>query len=449
MHVFQAVVTSSRATEALSTLVVGSDTNIITGNKLDTIEIKGPARAGFLPRQTTPYLTVSSIKTISGSEESLFVVGKNNKVTWGTNELHIREPVHVAEGGTLTLPEVIYIENGGTLDICGTLSSDTGNITMRDGGEMKISNPATTLNVKGFFVDYKGKLSASSRCSGSGKVTIQTTFFNKSDTFTLDTSHFTMDAAEEGELSKPGAALKNTTCKTSGKLELLRNQYCELATGTHNFKSITIHPGAELRLIGDTAGKKKTTINVETVNVMFQGKIAGAGKGYKTGGPGAGSSSGQGASHGGKGHGNTKAPYGNVKQPMAYGSNGQGATNTAKRGGGQVKIDASKSVTIDGEIDVSGQETASGGSVYIIGAELFGFGTIRADGGDSGGGGGRISVQADDTYEFTGTYSAKGGTDSSGNPTSAGINDYFNRRNYFLPFSRFVFMQNEWEAAGS
>ena len=422
MLCLQAIVTSNRATEALSTLVVGSDTNIITGAKLNDIELKGPARAGFLPRQTTPYLTVSSIKSLSGSEQSLFVVGKNNKVTMGNTEHHLREPVYVAVGGTLTLPEVLYIENGGILDICGTLSSDTGNITMRDGGELKISDPASTLNVKGFFVDYKGKLSASSRCSGSGKVTIQTTFFNHSDDFTLDTSHFTMDAANTGELSKPGAALKNTTCKTSGKLELLRNQFCELATGTHNFKSIIIHPGAELRLNGDTAGKKKTTINAETINVMFLGKITGAGKGYKTGGPGASSSSSQGASHGGKGLGNSKAPYGNVKTPMAYGSNGQGATNSAKRGGGQIKIDASVSVTVDGEIDVSGQETASGGSVYIISAEFKGFGLIKVDGGASGGGGGRISVKADDIYEFTGTYSALGGTDSSGNPTSAGIN---------------------------
>ena len=388
---------------------------------LNDIEIKGPGRAGFLPRQTTPYLTVSSIKTLSGSTQSLFVVGKNNKVTLGNTEHHLREPVYVAEGGTLTLPEDLFIDKNGILDICGTLSSDTGNITMRDGGELKISDPASTLNVKGFYVDYKGKLSKSSRCSGSGKVTIQTTFFNHSDDFTLDTTHFNMDAATKGELSKPGAALKNITCKMSGKLELLRNQFCEVDTGTYNYKSIIIHPGAELRLVGDPAGKKKTTINVETLNVMFQGKITGAGKGYKTGGPGAPSSSGQGASHGGKGLGNSKAPYGNVKTPMAYGSNGNGATNTAKRGGGQIKIDASVSVTIDGEIDNSGQETASGGSVYIISPVFKGFGTIKVDGGANGGGGGRISVKADDTYEFTGMYSAPGGADGSGNPSSAGM----------------------------
>lgn len=428
---FQAIVTSNRDTDALSTLVVGSDINIIGSDKLSTIEMNGPAVAGFLPRQNTPYLTVSAISAISGSAQSLFIVGRNIKMSWGTNELHIRSPIHIGELGTLTLPENVYIENGGILDICGTLSSDTGNITIRDSGELRLSDPATTLNVKGFYVDYKGIMGPSPYCTTStAKVTIQTTFFNKSSDFTLDTTRFTMSAANTGELSKPGEELENITCVIGGKLELKRNQFCELDPGTHDYKSITIHPGAELRLVGHESGTKKTTINAEIVNVMFQGKITGVGTGFKTGGPGAPSSTGQGASHGGKGLGNTKTPYGNVKTPMAYGSNGPGATATTKRGGGQIKIVTTGSVTVDGEIDVSGQDTASGGSVYIVSPKLYGFGTIRADGGTGGGSGGRISLQAANTYAFTGTYSAKGGDDSSGNPTSSG--------NFVFPLNRHI-----------
>ena len=417
---FQARIDSKRSTNAQSTLVVGSDTNIIGSDKLSVIEINGPAVAGFLPRQNTPYLTVS-VSTISGSDETVFQVGRNIKMTWGSSELHIRSPIHVAEYGTLTLPEAIYIENGGILDICGTLSSDTGNITMRDGGELRISDPATALNVFAFFVDYQGNVGRSTYCtSGSSKVTIQTTYYNKTSDFNLDTSQFTMSAANTGELTQAGEALVNTTCDAGGELELERNQFCELEPGTHSYNSITVHPGAELRIVGDEAGSDTTTISANTINVMFLGKILAVGMGYKTGGPGAATSSGMGASHGGNGLDNTEAPYGNVRQPMTYGSNGQGATSSTKRGGGQIKLDVSNSITIDGEIDVSGQDTASGGSIYVISPKLYGFGTLRADGGTGGGGGGRISVSASNTYDFTGTFSAQGGDDNSGNPTSSG-----------------------------
>ena len=421
LFMLQAVVTSNRETDALSTLVVGSDTNIIGSDKLTTIEINGPAVVGFLPRQNPPYLTVS-VTTIIGSDASVFQVGRNIKMTWGSSELHIRTPIHVAEYGTLTLPEAIYIENGGILDICGTLSSDTGNITMRDGGELRISDPATTLNVFALFIDYQGALEPSTYCTtSSSKVTIQTTFYNKTSDFTLDTSRFTVSAAHTGELTPAGQALTNTTCSAGGDLVLKRNQFCELDTGTHTYNSITIHPGAELRILGNEAGTDTTTVEADTINIMFLGKITGVGTGYKTGGPGAPASGGQCASHGGSGDGNSKDPYGNVRQPMTYGSNGPGATATTKRGGGQIKLDVSSSVTIDGEIDMSAQESGSGGSIYIVSPNLYGFGTLKAIGGAGGGGGGRISVAASNTYDFTGTFSANGGDDGSGNPTSSGM----------------------------
>ena len=388
--------------------------------------MNGPANTGFLPRQNPPYLTVS-ISTISGSDSSVFQIGRNIKLTWGSSELHIRSPIHVAEYGTLTLPEAIYIENGGVLDICGTLSSDTGNITMRDGGALRISDPATTLNVFAFFIDYQGVLEPSTYCtSSSSKVTIQTTFYNKTSDFNLDTGRFTISAANEGELTPAGDVLTNTTCSTNSTLELMRNQFCELDPGTHTYDSIIIHPGAELRLVGDEAGTDTTTIEADSINVMFLGKITGVGTGYKTGGPGAATSSSEGASHGGNGLDNSEAPYGNVRQPMMYGSNGQGATSSTKRGGGQIKLDVSSSLTIDGEIDMTAQDTGSGGSVYIISPRFYGFGSIKADGGNGGGGGGRISVSASNTYDFTGSFSAAGGNDGSGDPTSPGkYNIYF------------------------
>ena len=382
--------------------------------------MNGPANTGFLPRQNPPYLTVF-ISTISGSNSSVFQVGRNIKLTWGSSELHIRSPIRVSEYGTLTLPEAVYIENGGVLDICGTLSSDTGNITMRDGGALRISDPATTLTLFAFFIDYLGVLEPSTYCNTpSSKVIIQTTFYNKTADFTLDTSQFIVSAAHEGELTPAGGTLTKTACSTDSTLELKRNQFCELDTGTHTYDSIIIHPGAELRLIGDEAGIDTTTIEADSINVMFLGKITGVGTGYKTGGPGSATNSSQGASHGGNGRYNSDAPYGNVRKPMAYGSNGQGATSSTKRGGGQIKLDVSNSLTIDGEIDVTAQDTGSGGSVYIISLRFYGFGSIKADGGNGGGGGGRISVSASNTYDFTGSFSAAGGSNGAGNPTSPG-----------------------------
>ena len=382
--------------------------------------MNGPVNTGFLPRQNPPYLTVF-ISTISGSNSSVFQVGRNIRLTWGSSELHIRSPIHVSEYGLLTLPESVYIENGGVLDVCGTLSSDTGNITMRDGGALRISDPATTLTLFAFCIDYQGVLEPSTYCTTpSSKVIIQTTFYNKTADFTLDTSQFIVSAAHEGELTPAGDALTKTACSTDSTLELKRNQFCELDTGTHTYDSVIVHPGAELRLIGDEAGIDTTTIEADSINVMFLGKITGVGTGYKTGGPGAATRSSQGASHGGNGLDNSDAPYGNVRQPMTYGSNGQGATSSSKRGGGQIKLDVSNSLTIDGEIDVTAQDTGSGGSVYITSPRFYGFGSIKADGGNGGGGGGRISVSASNTYDFTGSFSAAGGNDGAGDPTSPG-----------------------------
>lgn len=411
---------SNGNTEATATLVVGSDINIIGSDKLQTIELNGPVQAGFLPRQDPPYLTVTVI-AISGTATSLFKVSRNVKMTWGSDELHIRSPIHIEEYGTLTLPETVYIENGGILDICGTLTSDTGSLTARDGGKVRMSEPATTLNLQGFFIDYQGKLESSHYCTASAaKVLIQATYYNKSSDATVDTSKFTIEAAFTGELSPIGEELENITCDKGNELVLQRNQHCELKPGKHVYDSIVIYPGGMLKVVGDQSGAKTTTVSADKVNIMYEGKITGVGSGFKSNGPGEATTTSQGASHGGNGHSNSKALYGNVKTPMQYGSNGKGATASTKRGGGQLKLEVAGTITVDGEIDMSAQETGSGGSIYIVSQTFSGFGTIRADGGNGGGGGGRISVEAEDIYDFTGTFSVVGGDDDSGKPTCAG-----------------------------
>ena len=412
----QATINSNLDTDAVSTLVVDPTMVLVGSGQLSTVEIIGPAIAGFLPRANPPQLTVS-ITTITGTAESLFRIGQNIIVAWGDDsELHIDSPIHVDEYGTLTLPETIYIENGGKLDVCGTLTSDTRSITSRDGGEVRFSGSATSIDVYELLIDYKGHLGPSAYCTdSSAKFSIKTAFYNTSSDFNVDSSKISISAGTKGELSKIGSALTNTTCKDKGNLELKRNQYCEITTGTFNYGTITLHPGSDLRILGHASGTKKTTITADNIVVMFQAKISSIGKGFQSGGPGAPSVSDQGASHGGGG-----LAYGKVNAPMEYGSNAKGATASSKRGGGQIKLDVKYSLTVDGEIDVNAQEKGSGGSVYIIASEMSGFGTITADGGSGGGGGGRIALKIDNTYSYTGDFSVQGGTDSSGKKTSAG-----------------------------
>ena len=109
--------------------------------------------------------------------------------------------------------------------------------------------------------------------------------------------------------------------------------------------------------------------------------------------------------------------YGVVRDPVTIGS---GANY---RGGGAVRIVCGGAMTLDGNIDVSGQNVNSchlgaGGSISIIASSISGAGTLNADGGkgtgtqyDRGGGGGRISVvltgTGEDFSSFTGTMTAK------------------------------------------
>ena len=151
------------------------------------------------------------------------------------------------------------------------------------------------------------------------------------------------------------------------------------------------------------------------------GKIDSAGKGYATPtnpgsgwGPGAGSYS-FGASHGGRGgfgaQGGTNGPaYGSSNAPVNSGSGGGMATVSyyGGAGGGVVRVEAVKSVRVDGTINANANPGylegggGAGGSIYIRCRRFYGgpTGALLAKGGDTGtgvghggsGAGGRIAV---------------------------------------------------------
>ncbi|KAK3724602.1 hypothetical protein QZH41_005193 [Actinostola sp. cb2023] len=135
----------------------------------------------------------------------------------------------------------------------------------------------------------------------------------------------------------------------------------------------------------------------------------------------------EGAGHGGRG-GRGKAQhstgsfYGSVIRPMMYGSTGGGGSTP---GGGVLYIKTNK-LSLDGSIESDGASGldgssvggGSGGSVLIETNDVDGSGTIRANGGrggsggGGGGSGGRIAIYYK-RFEYQGTISAIGGESSS------------------------------------
>lgn len=419
----QALVKTEADTDCMSTLGVPTGT---VSTQLDTLEVVGPGVAGFQARTTLPALN-AQVGTIIGNAESLVKVSQNVEMYWATrvgvqNKLTIDTNVYVEYGGKIDLPKTVVIDKGWSLDVCGTVTTSTDEMTVRENGELRMSYPASDFEIHTLVIDYQGVLTASQFCDTTGnRVNLRLTYFNKTSSFNLDTNKFSLSAGTQGTVSPSGSALQQTACATTLKLELKRDQWCNLATGSHQYNSIIIHPGAEIRITGSETGSGTTTISANNIDIKFGGKITGVGKGFKTGGPGSAASSSEGATHAGTGHGNTKATYGNIMTPNKYGSNGNGASSSSGRGGGQVKLDVSNTLTVDGTIDMSADSGngGSGGSIWVIAATITGDGYMKAEG-SNGGGGGRIAADASNTYSFTGTLSTNGGEDTSGNKGSSG-----------------------------
>ena len=94
--------------------------------------------------------------------------------------------------------------------------------------------------------------------------------------------------------------------------------------------------------------------------------------------------------------------YGNLVQPVSYGSRGYGSSGGL--GGGVIRLVVAKKLVVNatGRITANGQTreaaAGSGGSVWITASQLVGHGVIQAGGGDvtgtavTSGGGGRVAV---------------------------------------------------------
>ena len=201
-----------------------------------------------------------------------------------------------------------------------------------------------------------------------------------------------------------------------------------------------------------TANGQGRAISSTTGNIYIQGLINGSSQGFGANeGPGCNSvllasdgtsMPGYGASHAGLGYVSQdtlvipapiRSPYGHWETPVSLGS-GSGYYDTTDwynlgfqpedtHGGGAVKLEAkSGTVQVDGTIIVNGDSAyntggGAGGSVWIIGWDVAGSGTISADGGMTrlaqncgGGSGGYISLWYSQHNTFSGILSAAGGS---------------------------------------
>ena len=159
-----------------------------------------------------------------------------------------------------------------------------------------------------------------------------------------------------------------------------------------------------------TATLKNVTVTSDNITLGNDATIDMSGGGQS------GSEHNVGASYGGQGGGDDGGQvYGSVSQPVDYGR----GSSTA-RGGGVIKLQAVKHVTIDGNVIADGANSdstgaGSGGSVWIVCQSLSGRGLVSASGGNGGmnvggGSGGRVAIQVTNSFSnFHGMISAYGG----------------------------------------
>lgn len=327
---------------------------------VNEVHIKDNTKVSFIDR--TAALTVQVGKLLGTKSAQLYIIKQvlfylgTRLISPPVTSLKLKVTTYVLEGGSLDLPDTVYVENGVVLDLCGGIKS-VKNLVSRNNGEIKGAYPAFSgtngpgvMTLETLVWDYNGKISGTT-CTGQTKKDITltvTSAYKKVSGASIPTTYWKITGTQEN-LSPSASALTERTCNsTVSDLLVANGQTCALEATTHTYSSITIETGGKITLDGDETGAAKTVINVDSLHIRPGGKLDGAGTGYKTGGPGSGTVSGQAGSYGGLGGGVTDASklYGNVENPNHYGSNGFGATSTSGRGGGYVKIVATQYVQI-------------------------------------------------------------------------------------------------------
>lgn len=185
---------------------------------------------------------------------------------------------------------------------------------------------------------------------------------------------------------------------------------------TLNVNTLNIDNNSELNIIPEHI----LTLTIPNIILTNDGRIRADEAGYsRDAGPGAPiSGTRAGASYGGLGavgsDGSTPAlTYGSDTAPVDFGSGGNGEAQS--RGGGAIRLIVSGTLQNDGRISAEGNDSGSGGSIYVTANNLTGIGAFDARGGGgycptfcyAPGGGGRIAIYSPNN-SFTGTVTAFG-----------------------------------------
>jgi len=349
---------------------------------------------------------------------------------------------------------VIRLAAGGTLTVNGTISA-TGAIGSSasgggSGGSIWLS--AVTLTGSGSILANGGPpTSGTWGAGGGGRIAIQ----NGSNSFSGTTQAFGSlgnTRASAGSIyikatvlplgdvimanSGPGARSTLPAAVTSLRL-LTVTDHCELILDTPlSAQSVLVTGGGVLSHTEANATGLNLTVTGD-LTIDANGSINVTGRGHpSTQGPGAGTSSNNGAVGGAGGaYGGYGAaargflggvPYGSIIQPTNLGSGGGSYVgNPAGPGGGAVRLAVGGSLTNNGAIlsggaiGPSASGSGAGGSIWITAGALSGTGTIAANGanGSAGtwgaGGGGRVSITST-TSSLVNTPTAFGGSGGEG-----------------------------------
>ncbi len=343
-----------------------------------------------------------------------------------------------AKGGDTTWPNS-FAGSGGRIAIYSATSTFSGNAKANAGVYcMYGCNPAAGAGTVGFFDTTTNDFYA----GPSWK------FQKKDEPFNFNNITLANSAGAEVEMGvavmSNNIYIKNSSWMSVADGANISTHYLGLEQSSYftilgsavlNIPTIDIGQGSTLTLSGSetltsdtmniknggtlTVSKEHVLfLNISNLNISAGSFISANSKGYGPGfGHGIPATYHAGASYGGVGYWNdASSTYGSVTEPIDFGSGGNGY-HTA--GGGAIRLIVTNTFANNGTVSADGENTSSGGSIYVTANNISGGGSYHANGGSfycpnaciGMGGGGRIALYHA-TSSFIGNVSAKGGCNS-------------------------------------
>jgi len=273
-----------------------------------------------------------------------------------------------------------------------------------NGGETDIT--AATITAAINITNAKAKLSG----SVGGDIIL-----SGASVSVLDGSSLSVIKGTGSSVTAKGTLTSLTTLTIDGNITISLSQPLSLTT-------LSLLNGSVItQAVARDATSPKLSITAESIfidadskiDVSYKGLLASASVQHQSGG-----------SYGGSGgvvsNKSTNPTYGDLYQPIDFGTGGGG--NKQSRGGGSVKLIATQ-LNLNGQIISHGETTSnytgggSGGSIWLDVGVLSGTGYIATNGGNGssgysgGGGGGRTAIYYSDAsnFDLAGRVESKGG----------------------------------------